>query len=132
MRNLGCATSRGKFKRILHARNRFWTISEKRPVSAYGPKQIGAILKTAAANNPRAIAAVGQGLESRYQPVAIDGAHEIDADMAARLGQGILVAETVGNQRYVPGAPRACGKCPAGGSGYHTRSFPSHCVRWRA
>src|SRR5215471_18148476 len=126
MRNVSCTTSCGKLQRILYARDRFRTVSEKRPAPAYGPKQIGAILKTAAAYNPGAVAPISQGLQSRNQPLAIDGMHEIDADMAASLGQGILIAETVGNQRYVPGAPRACGKCPAGGSGYQHRRFPIH------
>ena len=126
MRNVSCTTSCGKLQRILYARDRFWTVSEKRPAPAYGPKQIGAILKTAAANNPGAVAPISQDLQSRNQPLAIDGTHEIDADMAASFGQGILIAETVGNQRYVPGAPRACGKCAAGGSGYEHRRFPIH------
>ena len=120
------SASRGKIHRILYARDRIRRVSEERPVLAYIPQQIDAVFETAAADNASAIAAISQGLQSRHQPVAIYRAREIDPDMAAGVGKRILVTETVGDQRNVPRAPRTCGKCPAGGSGYQHRLFPIH------
>jgi hypothetical protein len=126
MRNLSHLASRGKIQRILHSRDRIWWVSEERPALAYIPQQIDAVFETAAADNAGAIAAISQGLQSRHQPVAINRACEIDPDMAAGVGKRILVTKTVDDQRNVPRAPRACGKCPAGGSGYQHRLVPTH------
>ena len=116
------AKSRGSFTRAI--------VSGGFPRSgqrvAYIPQQIDAVFETAAADNAGAIAAISQGLQSRHQPVAIYRAREIDPDMAAGVGKRILVTETVGDKRNVPRAPRTCGKCPAGGSGYQHRLFPIH------
>ena len=95
MRDFGRTTSLGKFQGILQTRDRFRAVSEKRPTSRYFPQQIGAIFETAAANNAGAITAIRQSLQGCHQPVAIYGTHEIDADMATRFGQGILITETV-------------------------------------
>jgi hypothetical protein len=65
-------------------------------------------------------------LQGRHQPVAIYRTREVNPDMAPSLGQRILVTETVDHQRKVPRAPRTCGKCSAGGSGYQHWLFPIH------
>jgi hypothetical protein len=126
MRNLSYLASRGKIQRILHSRDRIGWVSEERPARSYIPQQIDTVFETAAADNAGAIATISQGLQSRYQPVAIYRAREIDPDMAAGVGKRILVTETVGDKRDVPRTPRTCGECPAGGSGYQHRLFPIH------
>src|SRR5690242_14050006 len=118
MRNVGGSARRSKIQRILCARDRIRRISEKWPAFADIPQQIDAVFEAAAADNPGAIVAIRQCLQGRYQPVAVDRTREVDPDMAAGVNKRILVTEPVGHQWNVTSAPRTCGKCPAGSSGY--------------